>query len=389
MLTNSRRAVDVAVIGAGVFGSWTAWHLHRAGQSVLLLDAWGPGHSRSSSGGESRIIRMGYGPNEIYTRMAARSLPQWLELFRNAGESLFHRAGVLWIGRVGDQYSEATRSTLERVGVPMETLSAEDLAKRYPQMHVTDPHTFGILEPESGALMARRAVAALQQDLIRGGGEYATAAVVPQSGRGTLASVRTAGGDRISAGTFVFACGPWLPKLFPGLLGNRIYPTRQEVLFFAPPPGDQRFSSTQLPVWIDFTDPRGPYGFPDLEGRGFKLAFDRHGPPFDPDSGDRRLAPASVDEAHGFLAERFPALRDAPLAEFRVCQYENSSNGDFLIDRHPDWENVWLIGGGSGHGFKHGPAVGEHATARILNRTAAEPRFSLATKEVTQSRTVY
>jgi glycine/D-amino acid oxidase-like deaminating enzyme len=161
------------------------------------------------------------------------------------------------------------------------------------------------------------------------------------------------------------------------------------VFFFAPPAGDRQFSPPHLPVWIDFTDPRGPYGFPDLEGRGFKLAFDRHGAAFDPDSGDRGLGTGSVAEAHAFLRDRFPALRDAPLAEFRVCQYENTSNGDFLIDRHPDLENVWLVGGGSGHGFKHGPAVAEYISARILDRAAAEPRFSLATKAETQSRTVY
>jgi monomeric sarcosine oxidase len=389
MLTNRGEAVDVVVIGAGAFGSWTAWRLRRAGRSVLLVDAWGPGHSRSSSGGESRIIRMGYGGDEIYTRMAVRSLTQWLKLSEDSGESLFHRTGVLWIGRAGDPYSEATRSTLERVGVPRENLSAVDLADRYPQMLTEDSHTFGILEPQSGALMARRAIATLRQDLIRLGGRYVTAAIRPPTGRGTLASVEIANGDRIDAGTFVFACGPWLPKLFPRLLRKRICPTRQEVFFFAPPAGDRRFSPPDLPIWIDFTDSRGPYGFPDLEGRGFKLAFDRHGAPFDPDSGDRTISPASVAEAHAFLAERFPLLRDAPLAEFRVCQYENTSNGDFLIDRHPDLENVWLVGGGSGHGFKHGPAVGEYVSARILDGAPAEPRFSLATKGVNPNRRVY
>jgi sarcosine oxidase len=219
--------------------------------------------------------------------------------------------------------------------------------------------------------------------------EYTIAAVEAPSGRGILDGVETTNGQRISADVFVFACGPWLPKLFPDLLGRRIYPTRQEVFFFAPPAGDRRFSPLQLPVWIDFTDPRGPYGFPDLERRGFKLAFDRHGAAFDPDSGDRTPGLGSVAEAHSFLAQRFPALSHAPLAEFRVCQYENTSNGDFLVDRHPELENVWLVGGGSGHGFKHGPAVGEHLSARILDGAAAEPRFTLASKAETQQRTVY
>lgn len=381
--------VDIAVIGAGVFGSWTAWHALKAGASVVLIDSWGPGHTRSSSGGESRIIRMGYGADRIYTRMAMSSLAQWKELFQRTDQSLFHPTGVLWIARHDDPYSEATRDTLQCSGVRTEILTVAEMARRYPQMTLTDSRNFGILEPDSGALMARRAVNAVVQDFLLRGGKYVTGAIDPPAGEGVLDAVRTAGGEQISAGNFVFACGAWLPKLFPDILKTRIYPTRQEVLFFAPPAGDASFSPKQLPVWIDFTDPRGPYGFPDLEGRGFKLAFDRHGDAYDPDRGDRVVNEKSVAEARAFLGERFPVLRDAPLNEFRVCQYENTSSGDFLADGHPHLKNVWLAGGGSGHGFKHGPAVGEYVAARVLGGAAAEPRFSLGNKMETQHRTVY
>jgi len=356
---------------------------------VLLLDAWGPGHARSSSGGESRILRMGYGADAIYTAMAHRSLTLWQDLFRQTGQPLFHHTGVLWLAREGDANSEATRRTLERAGVPMEIVPGAELVKRYPQIQLSNAHDHAIFEPEGGALLARRAVAAVVDDAVRSGVQYAIEAVEPPSGSGRVASLRTTSGQSIRAATFVFACGPWLPKLFPELLGERIRPSRQEVFFFAPPAGDRRFASPHLPVWIDFTEARGPYGFPDLEGRGFKLAFDRHGPAFDPDSGDRRISDLSIAEARAFLSERFPALAAAPLTEFRVCQYENTSNGDFLIDRHPDFENVWLAGGGSGHGFKHGPAVGEYVCARILDGGPVDPRFSLAAKGRTEQRAVY
>jgi sarcosine oxidase len=369
---------DICVIGAGAFGSWTAWHLRRAGASVLLVDAWGPGHSRSSSGGESRIVRMGYGADKIYTRMALGSLALWQDLFLRTGRQLFHRTGVLWMARQDDPSSTATRQTLERAGVPMEILSGAELALRYPQMTPAGDRAYGIFEPGSGALMARRAVALVVEDAVRNGVTYAVESVEPAA----LLHERR-------AATLVFACGPWLPKLFPDVLGKRIRPTRQEVFFFAPPAGDGRFAPPHLPVWIDFTDPRGPYGFPDLEGRGFKLAFDRHGDDFDPDSGDRRLSAEGLAEARRFLSERFPALAAAPLTESRVCQYENTSTGDFLIDRHPELENVWLVGGGSGHGFKHGPAVGEYLCARILRQGPEEPRFSLAAKAEARQRTVY
>jgi monomeric sarcosine oxidase len=375
---------DVAVVGAGSFGAWTAWHLRRRGLRVLLVDQYGPGNARSSSGGESRIIRMGYGPDELYARFAIDSAAAWTRLFEATGEPLFHATGVLWIARAGDRYATETLATLARLGVPHERLSVEEIRRRYPQFALDDD-VWGMIEPASGALMARRAVQAVVHDAVRAGVEYRTVAIAPPGGRAT--SLRTLDGTEIRAGTFVFACGPWLPKLFPELLGARIFPTRQEVFFFGPPPGDERFAPPRMPAWIDFG--AEVYGVPDLESRGFKVGADRHGEPIDPDAEERLVGAPSVSRVREFLARRFPALAAAPLLETRVCQYENTSNGDFLIDRHPAAENVWLVGGGSGHGFKHGPVVGEFAADRILGRRPAEPRFSLASKETGRRRTVY
>jgi sarcosine oxidase len=193
----------------------------------------------------------------------------------------------------------------------------------------------------------------------------------------------------IAAGAVVFACGAWLPQVFPELLGKRIFPTRQEVFFFATPAGSHEFGPESMPAWIDFTDPRGPYGTPDLESRGFKVAFDEHGGDFNPTTGDRRVSAEGLAAACRFVAERFPALRGSPMTESRVCQYENTSSGDFLIDRHPGFDNVWVAGGGSGHAFKHGPVVGEYLARRMLGGGEPEPRFSLASKQESQQRTVY
>jgi len=379
---------DVAVIGAGVFGAWTAHHLCQAGLRVVLLDAYGVANSRSSSGGESRIIRMGYGADEIYTRSAMHSLNLWRDFCNRTGRTLFLQTGVLWTASGSDPYTEKTRQTLAECGVHFELISPADLRSRYPQMEFAEA-TWGIFEPQSGALMARRAVEAVVQDAVRLGVALLRESADAPDGAGSLLAIATARGSAIQAGAFVFACGPWLPKMFPDLLANRIVPTRQEAFFFGTPPGDPRFSPPAMPVWIDFSDPRGPYGFPDLENRGVKIALDQHGPPIDPDAADRIPSAAGLAAARDFLGQRFPALRHAPLVEARVCQYENTSNGDFLIDRHPDFANVWLVGGGSGHGFKHGPAVGEYAAARILNGGPAEPRYSLASKRETQNRTVF
>jgi monomeric sarcosine oxidase len=381
------RSWDVIVVGAGVFGAWTAWQLRAAGRSVLLVDQYGPANARASSGGESRVIRMSYGPDETYTRFSWRSLAKWKAFFGEVGRpELFQRTGVLWMTKDEDTNAAASLRALEASQIPHERLDERELRKRYPQIAVIDGGS-AILEPESGALLARRAVQAVVADAIRKGVEYQVTAVEPPAGEGRLEALRTASGEPLRAGAFVLACGPWLAKVAPRALAGRIFPTRQPVFFFGVPKGDTRFSAPALPTWLDFG--QGFYGMPDIEGRGLKVANDQHGPEFDPDTGERVAGADALAEARAFLEERFPGMRGAPLAEARVCQYENTSNGDFVIDRHPGYENVWLCGGGSGHGFKHGPAVGEYTAERVLKGDATDPRFTLASKQTVQKRSVH
>ena len=355
---------DTIVIGAGVFGAWTAWHLRRSGQRVLLLDASGPANARASSGGESRMTRTIYGSDDVYTRMAWDSLEDWRWLSSRSGLPIFHPVGVLMFFGKREPYVDASIEAHRRLGMPLEVLDHAELQRRYPQL-AWDGVRLGLFEPGLGVLMARRAVQTLVSEYVAAGGEYRLAAVLAPDDGATLQGLRTNSGETLRAERYVFACGPWLPKLFPSLLGARIFPTRQEVFFFAPQNGDDRFEGQHLPGWADFNDGDIYYGMPDLESRGFKIAHDQHGERFDPDSGDRQPSVAGLEEIRAYLARRFPALASRPLVESRVCQYENSSNGDLLIDRHPHWPNAWLVGAGSGHGFKHGPAVGEYAAARV------------------------
>ena len=386
-VSKTHSTCDVVVIGAGVFGSWIAFQLQRSGKQVILIDAHGPGHSRSSSGGESRIMRMGYGADEIYTRSAQRALQIWRELFARINETLFQQTGVLWLAHEEDPYPVKCAETLHRVGIPFEKLTTSEAHQRFPEIGL-DRISWALLEPESGIVMARRAVQAVAREAINDGVEYLQGAVQPPNGEGKLTNITTTNGWRISAATYVFAGGAWLPKMFTDLLADRIHPTRQEVFFFGAPAGDCRFTMPALPTWIDFKDEA--YGLPDTEGRGVKIAIDRHGPGFDPESGNRVVTAEGLLEARQYLARRLPELRNAPVTETRVCQYENTSNGDFLIDLHPEFDNVWLVGGGSGHGFKHGPVIGEYVAARIEGkREGIEPRFSLATKAIDRQRAVY
>lgn len=380
---------DVIVVGAGVFGAWTAERLRGAGQRVLLVDAWGPAHARASSGGESRLTRTAYGADTVYTEMAWHSLPHWQALSDVAGLPVFHPTGILFFFENEHPYATATMAAHKAMGLPTELLDAKAMTAKFPQMNFSGIQ-FGLYEPKLGALMARRAVQTLVDRFIRSGGEYLQARIVPPSPGKTLDAIRTEKGETLSAKRFVFACGPWLPKLFPDHVGGRIFPTRQEVFFFAPPAGDTRFGTAHQPGWADFNGGDLYYGFPDLEARGFKIAFDKHGPPIDPDKGDRTPSPEGLENVRTYMARRFPGMAGAAMTEARVCQYENSANGDFLIDTHPEWPNVMLVGAGSGHGFKHGPEVGRYAAQLSLGTLAKkEPRFSLASKGTVQDRSVH
>ncbi|MDX2153712.1 MAG: FAD-dependent oxidoreductase [Bryobacteraceae bacterium] len=378
MSTGSGR-FDVAVIGAGVFGAWTAYTLARSGARVVLVDAFGAANARASSGDESRIIRMCYGPDEIYTRWSARSLRMWREFFAEMGrEELFQPCGVLWMAPRGHEGIAGSRAVLARCGVRFEEMEAQGIARRFPQIAPAEG-CCGIYEPDSGALLARQAVRAVVEAAVRAGVVFEREAV-----SGVADAKRRYGG-----GTLVFACGAWLGGLFPEVLGGRLFATRQPVFYFGPRAGDRRFSSPEMPCWVDETEPGMPYGLPDMESHGVKLGWHEQGESFDPDSGERVVGQSEVESARTFLGARFPPLAGAPLVGARVCQYENTGTGDFVIDRHPELRNVWLVGGGSGHGFKHGPAVGEYVAGRLAGTVREERRFALVRMEEGSGRRVY
>jgi monomeric sarcosine oxidase len=377
----------VAVVGAGVFGAWTAHHLLNAGHKVTLIDAFGPAHSRSSSGGESRLTRGAYGKDAIYTQMAWDSLPQWLALSASTGLPILIPAGVLFFFPDEQPYFRDSVAVHEALGLATEVLDQAEMTLRFPMIDF-DEVSVGLFEPGFGALMARRAVLTLVDQFVRAGGSFVIGDVLPPSGS-ELQEIALSSGERIAADYFVFVAGAWLPKLFPDVIGRRILPTRQEIFFFAPPSGDDRFSPGRMPCWADFNAGDMFYGFPNLETRGVKFAHDVHGVEVDPDTQDRQPTKAALAEVVEFRDRRFPSLRGAPLTESRVCQYENSSNGDFLIDFHPEFANVLLVGGGSGHGFKHGPEVGRYAAGRLFGLIEEEPRFSLASKHEFHQRQIY
>lgn len=378
------RSFDAIVVGAGVFGAWTAEYLRRANKRVLLVDRLGPGNASSSSGGESRMTRGTYGANGVYAQMAMASLVEWRTLSERASLPLFHRAGVLFMFGDMVDYARDSIATHRELGLPLEQIDRAELAARWPQMNY-DGIEFGLFEAEFGPLMARRGVQETVRRFVAQGGAYRLGHAAPDANDGHVVHVN---GEALRGDAIVYSCGPWLPKLFPDILGGRISVERQEVAFVAPPEGDVRFEASHLPGWADYNNGDLYYGFPNLEARGFKISHDAIGPEFDPDVGDRTMSEGGMALLRTFMERRFPALRGQPFVEFRICQSEKSSNGDFLIDRHPTREGAFLLGAGSAHGFKHGPEVGRLAADLALGRSDVEPRYSLATKDVAHSRAV-
>ncbi|HST11243.1 MAG TPA: FAD-dependent oxidoreductase [Terriglobales bacterium] len=372
------RKPHVAVIGAGAFGGWTALYILRGGARVTLVDAWGPGNSRASSGGETRVMRCTYGPNQPYTELAARALRLWTSNERKWKRRLLHRVGVLWMaaGR-DDTWESGSLAMLNKANVPYHRLTRRELTKRWPQINFQGID-WGVFEPQSGYLLARSSCQKVVDAFVAEGGEYRQAAA-PESelDSGPLQKIELSDGSSLRADRYVFACGPWMSRLFPNTIGANLESTKQDVFFFGPPPGDMCFDEGRLPVWADHHQPF-MYGIPGNQGRGFKIADDTRGPNFDPTNGERRISNESLQRAREYIAFRFPAMKDAPLIESRVCQYEQTPDGDFIVDHHPAAEHVWLLGGGSGHGFKHGPALGELVAKLVLKDGRPNKRWALS-----------
>lgn len=367
----------IVVIGAGAFGGWIALQLLRGGAQVTLIDAWGPGNSKASSGGETRIIRSIYGDDGLSLRFAQRSLQLWKEHEQRWNTRLYHQTGALFMGGRNDEFLEASKKSLRQEGVSFEELSLTEARRRFPQINFEEIESV-LYEEDAGYLTARENCRTVMKHFVEEGGQFETNIVGPQLLHGDLNSLPLVDGSMLQADGYVFACGPWLGELFPDVLGGLLRPSKQDVIFVAPPRGDRRFAAPLLPCWADRTSEEKFYGIPDVQNRGFKIASDLRGRTFDPNTTDRFIDPQSWTKAREFLRFRFPALADAPLTEMRVCQYENTPDLALLVDRHPVAKNVFLVGGGSGHGYKHGPAVGEYVADIMLRAGKIEPAWSLS-----------
>jgi sarcosine oxidase len=368
---------EIVVVGAGAFGGWTALYLREMGHRVTLIDQYGPGNSRATSGGESRQIRAVYGEREIYTKWVLQAFDRWQAREAEWGKKLFYRTGQLSLATEWTKELTETRKVFDRLGVKYDVLNHDELARRYPQMNARDIQVV-MSTPSTGVLKAREGCVAVAQAFEKKGGRFVTARVELGTRSGsTLQDVALSTGTRVSAQTFVFACGPWLPKVFPAVMRNKLATPRRAVFFYGTPPGDHRFTYPNFPTWsVD-----NAYGFPCIEGRGFKVVPTFARQLVDPDTQEHALTADELRQGRAFADKWFPALAQQPLVDSRICQREDSVDDHFIVQPHPELGNVWLVGGGSGHGYKHGIMLGDYVAHRVVgNDTQPELAETFALK---------
>jgi sarcosine oxidase len=354
------------VVGAGVFGGSLALRLVSSGWEVTLVEQYPPGHVRAASGGESRLIRFSHGSSAWYTRSARRALELWRELERESGADLLVPSGVAWFFSRPNGWGAESERVLREEGIQVERLAPDEAARLFPSWDGEGLDSV-LYEPEAGVLRARDATRVTAEQAVARGARFVAGTAVPA---GDTVEVD---GERLEADRIVWAGGAWLAKLFPDIVQLRV--TRQDVYFFGAPP---EWQAPSVPAWVDFD--AGVYGVGDLDGRGFKASPDSEGPDFDPDAEDRVPSEEKEREARAYIALRFPTLASAPLVGTRSCPYSLTADTNFLVAPHPEHERVWLLGGGSGHGFKHGPALAEYVLSLLEGKDAPDPLFGLGAR---------
>ena len=353
---------SIVIVGAGTFGASLAWWLAREGVAVTLVDQFEPGDRRATSGGETRLIRCGHGDDPGYTASARRARTLWRDLKAASGTDLLVECGLVWFAHRSDGWEATTEATMRAQGIPVERLSVAEGERLFPSFRGDDLE-FMLYEPEAGVLRAQRAIQTLAVQAYTHGARLIQGPAEPDGERVLV------NGERLEADAVVWACGGWLAELFPGLASVKT--TRQDLFFM-----DGGEAWARAPAWVEYDG--AVYGTGDVDGLGVKGAPDFEGPPLAPDDDLPLTAPADNEPwIRDYFARRFPALATAPLKGSTSCRYELSPDSHFIAAPHPEHPSVWLLGGGSGHGFKHGPAITERLATALRGGEPMPERFKL------------
>src|SRR6267142_502364 len=346
----------VLVVGAGVFGVTAALELRRRRHAVRLVDPGPLPHPLAASTDISKVVRLEYGADEVYTELAERAIEGWERWNRDFGARLYHRTGLLFLRRsppAPGTIEEASFEVLSRRGHRPERLDAAAVRARFPAWNA-DLYRYGTFSQTGGFVESGKVVARLLEEARRSGVELREGVSF-----GELLSfgMVSTDGERFEADQVVFAGGAWTPHALPWLAPYLI--STAHPVFHLAPPDPAAFSPERFPVFCAEIQSTGYYGFPVHPTSGV-VKIGRHAPgrPMHPESADRFVTAEEIEHLRAFLAETFPGLQNAAIVATRICLYCDSLDGHFWIARDPERPRLVVAAGDSGHGFKFAPVLG-------------------------------
>lgn len=368
---------DIAIIGAGVMGAAAACELAQSGARVALIDQTARlPNPRAASTDHSKIFRFAY-PDALYTRLAVDALSGWRAIEEAMNTRLLTPAGLLLTGQAASTFESDTAATLRALGLDAEMMTNRETAARFPQFNPA-AFVYAAFDPSGAITYAERAVLAMiELARQRGASVIESMRVVGiEQAAGAGVKIITETGEAVEAGRALIASGPWTRRLLP-FLEDQLVTTRQEVVYFEPRANREAFTVGRFPIFIDFAS--GFYGFPIHHANAIKIGNHHRGSPVE--MGDETpVGDDFIARCRDFFADFIPALADAEVRETRVCVYNNTADEDFIIDWHRGIENVLIVTGFSGHGFKFGPVIGRISAELLLTGQTSYDitRFSLA-----------
>ena len=369
---------DIAIVGAGVMGAATACELAREGARVAMIDQSLLPNPRAASVDHSKVFRFAY-PDPLYINLAVDALTRWRHIESQTGTPILTQTGALLLGKSEPSFDSKCYDALRSLGLECDKIDSRQATAMFPQFN-SDSFSYGVYDPSGAILHAETAVRVLI-DLARQSGvgivEGERVREVKQ-GAGSRVSIVTEHGREIECDRAMIASGPWSRKLLP-FLEDKLTTTRQELVYFEPPPEQSSlsFEPGSFPIFLELES--GFYGFPIHHAGAMKIANHNKGAEVDPNSAEDHVGEDFIDRCRAFFSEFIPGLADARVRETRVCIYNNTPDDDFIIDWHPQIDGVLVVTGFSGHGFKFGPSIGRIAADLLLaGRTSFDiDRFRL------------
>jgi len=361
---------NIIVVGGGIAGTMTALDLQRRGNQVTLIDRWEPGHARAASSDYNRVIRAISGKDEFYTRWARESRLRWLEMQAETGQNLMYECGALILATEGhSDWEDATAATFDKVGVPYYKFDKADIAARFPQFRVPEIK-YALYEPEAGMLMAHRCVITGIDLFRKSGGIVKRGHVTTDASEKPLLD-----GKPLEADVIVISTGAWMSEMFPKTIKPISSIIGLPVFYTSTPNGSDAFDKEKMPCWIDHG--QNSFGIPSSEGSGIKamIAIPEK---IDLDNDERLIRREALARTQSYIKHRFPLLEGEKVVDSKFNQIIMTPDTHFVVDWHPEHQNVLFAGGCSGHLFKHGPIFGEFVSGVAMGDYGTADRFKVA-----------